>query len=147
MNREVEEGYGSMLEFEMNRAAERLARANQESLRALAGGALAVQRQNAKLYQDWTEISSAMVEESVRMCVALSWAPFYYASGSGPRGADGGDEKGRDLPVADYDQLDVEEVVRRLEGLTAREVEKLEEYEKHHKNRPVLVERMDRCLV
>ena len=133
--------------LEMNRAAERLARANQESLHALTGSALAVQRQNAKLYQDWAELSSAMVEESVRMCVALSWAPFYYVSGADPRGAAENEGEGQDLPVADYDRLDIEEVVRRLEGLTAREVKKLEEYEKHHKNRSVLVERMDRSLV
>lgn len=126
----------------MNRAAERLARVNQESLRALAEGALAVQRQNARLYREWAGLSSAMVEESVRMCFALSRVPFSYVPVD-PRGGDGD----QDLPVPDYDRLDVDEVVSRLEGLTAREVEKLEEYEKHHKNRPVLVERMDRSLV
>lgn len=129
---------------DMNRAAERMARVNQESLRALAEGALAVQRQNAKLYREWAELSSAMVEESVRMCFALSRVPFSYVPVD-PWGSGGnGDE---DLPVPDYDRLDVDEVVSRLEGLTAREVEKLEEYEKHHKNRPVVVERMDRSLV
>lgn len=129
---------------DLNRAAERLALVNQESLRALAEGALAFQRQNAKLYRDWAELSSAMVGESVRMCFALSRTPFSYVPVD-PRGSNGNGEQ--DLPVPDYDRLDVDEVVRRLEGLTAREVEKLEEYEKHHKNRPVLVERMDRSLV
>ena len=131
---------------DMNRTAERLARVNQESLRALAEGALAFQRQNAKLYRDWAELSSAMVGESVRMCFALSRAPFSYAPAD-PLGPGGNGEQDPDLPVPDYDRLDVDEVVRRLEGLTASEVEKLEEYEKHHKNRPVLVERMDRSLV
>lgn len=130
----------------MNQAAERRTRVNQESLRALAEGTLAVQQQNAKLYRDWAELSSAVVGESVRMCVALSWAPFTYAMPE-PRGAEKGVEEHPDLPVPDYDRLDVDEVVRRLEGLTASEVERLETYEKHHKNRPVLVERMDRSLV
>jgi hypothetical protein len=136
-----------MMDQEMNRAAERLARVNQESLRALAGGALAVQRQNAKLYRDWAELSSAMVGESVRMCLALSWAPLSYGARLDPRDAESSVEEDPALPVADYDQLDVDEVVRRLEGLSARDVERLEAYEKHHKNRPVLVERMDRSLV
>jgi hypothetical protein len=53
-------------------------------------------------------------------------------------------EDGRRLPIEDYDSLSVEEISRRLGGLTATELRELKTYETAHKNRSSLMEHYDR---
>jgi hypothetical protein len=48
-----------------------------------------------------------------------------------------------DLPLADYDTLNVREVSERLEELSAEEVEQLRRYEAANKNRSTLLKRFD----
>jgi hypothetical protein len=48
-----------------------------------------------------------------------------------------------DLPLADYDSLNVREVSERLERLGAEEVERLRHYEAANKNRSTLLRRFD----
>ena len=50
------------------------------------------------------------------------------------------------LKTADYDGLSVAEISRRLEGLTAEQLRKVREYEKHDKNRETLIEQIDRKI-
>lgn len=50
----------------------------------------------------------------------------------------------RNLPIQDYQHLTVDEVVSRLEGCSKKQVEKIERYEKDHKNRKTLIEQLDR---
>lgn len=50
-------------------------------------------------------------------------------------------------PIDGYDRLSVEEISPRLEQLDARGIEELKAYERRHKNRGMLVERLDRALV
>jgi hypothetical protein len=52
----------------------------------------------------------------------------------------------RDLPIGGYQQLTVPEVKRRLEGLSKRELRKIESYEKKHKSRKTLVQAIEQQL-
>jgi hypothetical protein len=50
------------------------------------------------------------------------------------------------LGTANYDELSVAEVSRRIEGLPTKQLEKVREYEKNHKNRETLIEQIDRKI-
>jgi hypothetical protein len=50
------------------------------------------------------------------------------------------------LGTADYDDLSVAEVSRRIEGLPTEQLEKVREFEKKHKNRETLIEQIDRKI-
>ncbi len=50
------------------------------------------------------------------------------------------------LKSADYEELTVEEISGRLEGLSAEELRRVREYEKHNKNRESLIDRIERKI-
>jgi hypothetical protein len=50
------------------------------------------------------------------------------------------------LKIADYDGLTVDEVSKRLDGLSAEELKKVREFEKRNKNRETLIEQIDRKI-
>jgi hypothetical protein len=50
------------------------------------------------------------------------------------------------LQTADYEELTVDEISGRLEGLTTEELGKVREYEKKNKNRETLIEQIDRKI-
>ena len=50
------------------------------------------------------------------------------------------------LKTTDYEGLTVDEVSRRLEGLSSDELKKVREYEKQNKNRETLIEQIDRKI-
>jgi hypothetical protein len=50
------------------------------------------------------------------------------------------------LKTANYDELSVAEVSRRIEGLPTEQLEKVREFEKNHKNRETLIEQIDRKI-
>jgi hypothetical protein len=50
------------------------------------------------------------------------------------------------LGTANYDELSVAEVSRRIEGLPTEQLEKVREYEKNNKNRETLIEQIDRKI-
>jgi hypothetical protein len=50
------------------------------------------------------------------------------------------------LKTANYDELTVAEISRRLEGLSTEEIRKVREYEKQNKNRETLIEQIDRKI-
>ena len=60
--------------------------------------------------------------------------------------ADDTKEDQESLPVAEYNDLTVEEAKKRLSGLSEGELRKLRTYEKKHKNRKTLVRWLDRKL-
>lgn len=125
----------------------------EESIEMLKGQAEANLRLAETLreqYEKQAEALEILTRESTGAWVDLLFAPV---SGSGKAtGASEGSarrearEDGRRLPVEDYDRLSIEEIRRRLEGLTAEEVRELKTYERAHKNRDSLMERFDRAL-
>jgi hypothetical protein len=50
------------------------------------------------------------------------------------------------LKTANYEELSVAEISKRLDGLSAEELRKVREYEKHNKNRETLIEQIDRKI-
>jgi hypothetical protein len=50
------------------------------------------------------------------------------------------------LKTTDYDELTVDEVAKRIDGLSAAELEKVREFEKRNKNRETLIEQIDRKI-
>jgi hypothetical protein len=50
------------------------------------------------------------------------------------------------LKTANYEELTVEEISERLEGLSADELKKVREYEKQNKNRETLIEQIERKI-
>ena len=50
------------------------------------------------------------------------------------------------LKTANYDELTVEEVSKRIEGLPTEQLKKVREYEKRNKNRETLIEQIDRKI-
>jgi hypothetical protein len=132
--------------------AEGLAKTTLGSYRSFVGGLVAAQKQNMRLARYSAEVLlnqaekqreawQAMVEESFKAYAGL------YAPASSPRNGFRGDDGGPDLPIEGYDRLSVKEVIDRLNGLCASEVEELKAYEKNNKNRRSLIERFDRSLV
>ncbi|QIN83951.1 hypothetical protein GBA63_15825 [Rubrobacter tropicus] len=83
----------------------------------------------------------ALAEGSFKTCLGLphDGAPEGEAPSTGHR--DSG------LPVEDFDRLGVEELGRKLEGLCARDVERLKDHERRTGNRRAVMERLDRALV
>lgn len=57
------------------------------------------------------------------------------------------EDKNSELPIKDYDRLTVEEITRRLRGLSTDEIKEIKAYEQYNKNRVTLIERFDRSLV
>ncbi len=47
-------------------------------------------------------------------------------------------------PLKDYDDLSVEDVEKKVKGLSKEEIREVRDYEKRHKNRKTLVESLDR---
>jgi hypothetical protein len=50
------------------------------------------------------------------------------------------------LPIAGYDEMNVEEVSDRLHSLSDEELKRVRDYERRHKNRDTLIEQLDRKL-
>src|SRR5215217_3617345 len=50
------------------------------------------------------------------------------------------------LGTANYDELSVAEVSRRIEGLPTEQLKKVREFERNHKNRETLIEQIDRKI-
>jgi uncharacterized protein YdiU (UPF0061 family) len=57
-----------------------------------------------------------------------------------------GQTTGPDLPIADYDSLNANEVIERTEGLSVEEIRRLREHEAQTKNRRTLLERLDQRI-
>ncbi len=50
------------------------------------------------------------------------------------------------MKTANYDELTVDEISKRLNGLSTEELRKVREYEKRNKNRETLIEQIDRNI-
>jgi uncharacterized protein (DUF433 family) len=50
------------------------------------------------------------------------------------------------LKTANYDELSVAEISRRLDDLSTEQLRKVREYEKRNKNRETLIEQIDRKI-
>ncbi|HEX6711271.1 MAG TPA: hypothetical protein VF068_13155 [Rubrobacter sp.] len=127
-----------------------------ESYRAVMEGVAAVQKQSMMFALGWiekqAEINLRMVEMMMGQARRQQEASRVLVEGSVrvfdelPHAAST-DAEERSLPIDRYDRLSIEEISTRLEQLDARGVEELKNYEVRHKNRLLLLERLDRALV
>ena len=85
-----------------------------------------------------------LLEESVDAYMDLAYVPFAYYR-QGLRLVEN-EVIGGGFPIAGYDELNVEEIKGRLDGLTAAQIREIREYEKRNKNRETLIEQFDRKL-
>ena len=85
-----------------------------------------------------------LVEQSVDAYMDLLHAPFSYYK-EGLRVVEGEIERVA-FPIAGYDELNVGEISKQLDGLTAAQIREVREYEKRNKDRETLIEQFDRKL-
>ena len=108
-----------------------------ESNRALAQNLVERAEQQREAFQ-------TMVEESVDAYMDLVFAPLsYYKQGLQlveSEVTDGG------FPIHNYDDLNVEEVGKELDSLSAQELHEVRQYEKSNKNRETVISQIDRKL-
>ena len=83
-----------------------------------------------------------LVGESVDAYTDLLYAPLAYYK----QGLRHVESESAGFPIASYDELNVEEIGDRLDGMTAAEIRTVREYEKRNKNRETLIEQFDRKL-
>jgi hypothetical protein len=101
-----------------------------------------------------------LVEESVDAYMDFVYAPFsYYKQGlrlveDNVRqvteiAREANREVAREVisfPIAGYDNLNVDEITKKLDGLSAAQLREVRDYEKKNKNRETLIEQFDRKL-
>ena len=117
-----------------------------------------MERANEDLYKDMVNQTVTLQEQSVRFALSftgaymnLFFAPLSYL-GNGLQSSNVVEGAGREktcegLPFESYDELTAENVSEKIENLDALEVRAVRSYERRHKNRGELLERLDRSLV
>ncbi len=114
----------------------------------LAAGLLASQAEAGRFAARVLVEQAERQREAYRLLIEESSRAYaVFPGGPEPDGQEGEADRGQDLPIEGYDRLAVEDVDRRLGGLNAREVTQLRAYEKQHRNRLAMLERLDRSLV
>ena len=141
--------------------AENFAAAQRRSLRLAEGGLefMRLQERNARAAQQGLEVTEQVARQGLRATEQ--------ATRQGLRVAEEATERSEDvlrqtekvtreaelraavlgaLKTANYDELSVEEVSKRIEGLPTEQLRKVREYEKKNKNRETLIEQIDRKI-
>jgi hypothetical protein len=145
-----------MLQMDSNRAVASIAGATLASSRAFVDGLVATQERNVEFALGLFSGSFGMLAGQAEANRSATLAMMELAEGSfkvysnlfyPPVSGGGYPRAGRELPIEDYDRLGVEEIGHRLGNLGVREVERLRAHERLHKNRPTMLERLDRVLV
>lgn len=156
-----------------NEAVEKMAQASRNSYKMVLDHTVALQERNTKLWQEMYEVGTrearrqaesnrelvqemveraegqrdafqTLVEESVDAYMDLAYAPLSYYK-QGLRLVESEITEGG-FPIAGYDELNVEEVGKNLDNLSAQELREVREYEKANKNRETVVGQIDRKL-
>lgn len=157
----------------VNQAAERLSKTTGDSFKVAVDHAVALQERNTKFAQglvqsgtreirEQTESNRAMVqelvdraenqrealqtvvEESVDAYMDFVFAPLAYYK-QGLQLVESETTKGG-FPIRNYDDLNVEEVGKQLENLSAQELREVRKYEKGNKDRDTVISQIDRKL-
>jgi hypothetical protein len=156
-----------------NRTAERLAKTSADSYKIVVDHIAAQQERNVRFAQGLLDDAArelrhqaegnrsvvgelveraearrdayrTLVGEWVDAYAELLYAPFAYY-GQGLRLVES-EVDNATFPIAGYDEMNVNEIGERLEGLSAAEIRRVREYEKRNKNRETLIEQFDRKL-
>ena len=88
-----------------------------------------------------------LVEQSVDAYMDLLYAPLsYYKQGLRVVEGEIKEIEKVTFPIANYDELNVGEIAKHIDGLSAAQIREVREYEKRNKNRETLIEQFDRKL-
>ncbi|CAN5608113.1 hypothetical protein BH24ACT21_BH24ACT21_12290 [soil metagenome] len=156
-----------------NEVTEQVMATTKESYKTVLDHTVALQQRNMKFWQDMFETGTrevrqqaesnramtqelveraekqrgafqTLVGESVDAYMDFVYAPFsYYKQGLKlveSEITEGG------FPIAGYDELNVEEVGKAIDNLSAQELQEVREYEKANKNRETVIGQIDRKL-
>ncbi len=85
-----------------------------------------------------------LVGQSVDAYMDLLYAPLSYYK-QGLRVVEGEIDRAS-FPIANYDELNVAEISKHIDRLSAAQIREIREYEKRNKNRETLIEQFDRKL-
>ena len=85
-----------------------------------------------------------LVGQSVDAYMDLLYAPLSYYK-QGLRVVEGKIDRAS-FPIANYDEQNVAEISKRIDGLSAAQIREIREYEKRNKNRETLIDQFDRKL-
>ncbi len=85
-----------------------------------------------------------LVEQSVDAYMDLLHAPLSYYK-QGLRVVEGEIDRAS-FPIANYDELNVAEISKHIDRLSAAQIREIREYEKRNKNRETLIDQFDRKL-
>lgn len=156
-----------------NKAVERLSRTTGDSFKVAVDHTVALQERNLRFFQEildsgtreirhqaesnrvvarelveraeqQREAFQTVVGESVDAYMDLVFAPLAYYK-QGLRLVESEVTEGG-FPISNYDDLNVEEVGKRLDNLSAQELRQVRQYEKSHKNRETVIAQIDRKL-
>src|SRR5829696_4801599 len=113
-------------------------------------GALEDEEEAPRVEGDTTDVREELPGEDLRSIIRESVSRSetgsrgeLQAEATAPEQSLAGDEE---LPIEDYDSLNVKQISERLEGLSDEEVEQLRRYEAANKNRSTLLRRLDERL-
>jgi hypothetical protein len=109
-------------------------------LRSLKGSkreAAAIRREDGTT-KDHSEYFRNLIRETTRRSTGEAAAS--------PEVAESQDGVGDDLPLEDYDSMNVRQIGERLDDLSIEEVRRLRDYEARNKNRRTLIGRFDRRI-
>jgi hypothetical protein len=156
-----------------SRTADQLAKTTRDSYRTVLDHVVALQERNVRFAQGLVDDSikefrhqvesnramthelleraenqrdafQTLIEESVGAYMDLVYTPFaYYRQGLQLVETE---VIGDEFPIPNYDELNVEEIKRLLNGLSAAQIREVRKYEKRNKDRETLIEQFDRKL-
>ena len=86
-----------------------------------------------------------LVGQSVEAYMDLLYAPLSYYK-QGLRVVEGEIDHAASFPIANYDEQNVAEISKHIDGLSAAQIREIREYEKRNKNRETLIDQFDRKL-
>ena len=130
------------------------------NLRAQAEENRQVTQQLADQQQRQAEAAQTLTRESVDAYMSFMDSMFSYwqggiqtaersteesarTVGARPEESSTRSSTGDDLPISDYDSLNVEEVTSKLEGLSVEERQRVRDYEAQNKNRSTMLKEID----
>ena len=125
------------------RFAQSIADSSIKELRHQAEANRAMTREVVERVENGREALQTLAEESIGAYMDFLYSPLSYYK-EGLRVVE--NEVLDAFPIPGYDDLNVGEVTKATDALTAEQIRKVREYEKRNKNRETLIEQFDRKL-
>ena len=132
---------------DLNEAAARFAETLADSYRLVYGQATESAERQQQRAQEFSDLVQGNLKEqaqagraNVEQATDMTQKTTAVGIASANASANGG------FPIAGYDEMNVEEVSPRLEGLSEDQLKRVREHEKRNKNRDTLSEQIDRKI-